>query len=1010
MCQGSNFFLEVFSGTGNLTRSMRKAGWNTLPPIDNVIAGVVLESVDVLDPQIQLKIEAWLRSGKVKIVHFGTPCTTFSIARRYDGGPPPLRSKEFLTGVPGLSFSDMQAVQLGTRFLEISLLWGALVLAQNGFFSLENPESSMLWLMPQIVDFVVHWCPVFAEVHMCQYGSKHKKPTSFMHAPDFLAGLSRSCPGSTALHVHEELSGKVQLADGSWIYKTKLAQVYPEALCDQFAQCCAPIKAELLAHSASAPCEVPDPFLLGSSDMAGAQFCTSFRLVTPAHERKRPVGSVTKVVQHRQARSGRQAISSGYQMKRGLVEPLFTKEPEPGEAIQIAMDATHPFSIPIELDDQMLTNIELVTRSPEWVNDQRKELIRVWQERAEILLPVSLEELDAIPDQWTRRLLRGAPDDQIPVLGEFFHVALWREMAHDAEASDSELIGQIMHGMPIVGEILRSGRWPEILGNDRQQAALTEFMLKERAWEIRMEILTGLKRRPVGPEMSEILKAAQEDVREGSCVGPFSDVEGVSQFLGTSQWIPTQRFPVLQKSKVRGCDSATVNGVNQAAVITEKLQLPSTDYNVAVIRRLWALADNVPLQGWVLDERKAYRQIPIRAEHRMFSVVAFKDPGSHAIVYFVMIGHSFGLVSAVYNYNRRSALLNEFLQKIFGLVSFSYYDDKYGFETERTIGSAHEVAQFAHRVLGAKFDLKKLQSGPLVEILGVTYNFLFMTLEIKDDRKADLTEEIKAILEADHLDPGHAGKLKGKLMFAASQLWGKVGRAFLLAISERQYMKFRMYRDEKLALGTALRRALEQWLRLIKFGPPRELTIVDRQKSDVVLFTDGSYPDDRKGETKESQPPRIGAVLFSRVKEFPLQGLMVVPDEVITKWLPRKNQICMIELLATVAALWTFRHYVRDKFVLLLIDSEVVEAALIKGYSSREDVCELVGVFWELALQLKVQVYIDRVPTDANPSDGPSRGKLQVGEDLGWVSTQLVLPKMVMDRGMSSGKGPGSVP
>ena len=134
----------------------------------------------------------------------------------------------------------------------------------------------------------------------------------------------------------------------------------------------------------------------------------------------------------------------------------------------------------------------------------------------------------------------------------------------------------------------------------------------------------------------------------------------------------------------------------------------------------------------------------------------------------------------------------------------------------------------------------------MVEILGVTYNFMFMTLEIKEARKAELSEEIRAVLDADHLDPGHAGKLKGKLMFAASQLWGKVGRAFLLAISERQYMKFRMYRDEKLSHGTALRKALEQWLRLIKVGPPRELTIVYEQKSDVVLFMDGSYPDDRK--------------------------------------------------------------------------------------------------------------------------------------------------------------------
>ena len=48
-----------------------------------------------------------------------------------------------------------------------------------------------------------------------------------------------------------------------------------------------------------------------------------------------------------------------------------------------------------------------------------------------------------------------------------------------------------------------------------------------------------------------------------------------------------------------------------------------------------------------------------------------------------MIGHSFGLVSAVYNYNRRSALVNEILQMIFMLISLNFYDDKYGFETDK---------------------------------------------------------------------------------------------------------------------------------------------------------------------------------------------------------------------------------------------------------------------------------------------------------------------------------------
>ena len=140
-----------------------------------------------------------------------------------------------------------------------------------------------------------------------------------------------------------------------------------------------------------------------------------------------------------------------------------------------------------------------------------------------------------------------------------------------------------------------------------------------------------------------------------------------------------------------------------------------------------------------------------------------------------MVGHSFGFVSAVYNYNRRSAAINEFLVSLFGLVAFSFYDDKYGFEPLSTVQSAHEVAQQVHWWLGAHFDQKKLQLARDPTILGVTYNLIEMTLEIKESRKKDLLEEMDSILESKLLDPGTAGKLKGKLMFGASQLWGKVG-------------------------------------------------------------------------------------------------------------------------------------------------------------------------------------------------------------------------------------------
>ena len=483
-----------------------------------------------------------------------------------------------------------------------------------------------------------------------------------------------------------------------------------------------------------------------------------------------------------------------------------------------------------------------------------------------------------------------------------------------------------------------------------------------------------------------------EDVMEGSSIGPFSSQEEVSAALGEDDWIPTQRFEVVQKNKVRGCDSATTNMINQVIVISEKLQLPSTDANVSALRKLKSVAPNTDLLGWVLDERKAYRQIAVRPDQRKFSVICLKDPSSSKPVFFVMIGHSFGLVSAVYNYNRRSAAINEFLVKLFGLVAFSFYDDKYGFEPAVSAPSARSVAENVHFWLGARFDQKKLQLASDPTILGVTYNLAAMRLEIKKERKTELLDEISSILQTGLLDPGSAGKLKGKLMFGASQLWGKVGRAFLRSISERQYCKHPV--SSEFSLDEALKESLAQWKKLVEFGPPRSIDVAHSKPADVVIFTDGFTADPRDAHRL---PDRIGAVMFDRRLKKPVQFTALVPVSVKKKWLERSTQIVPIEMIAPIVALETFRGRLVGADLILLIDSEAVEGSLVKGYSSREDLCKLVSVFWDLALDLRVRVYIDRVSTDANPADWPSRDKLEIGEHAGWSTVEAQWPKMLFE-------------
>ena len=90
-----------------------------------------------------------------------------------------------------------------------------------------------------------------------------------------------------------------------------------------------------------------------------------------------------------------------------------------------------------------------------------------------------------------------------------------------------------------------------------------------RAWEIRAKIIQRVRGVPVSDNLVKIWEATLEDVQEGSCLGPFASPEEVTDALGQDDWIPTQRFEVVQKNKVRGCDSATTNLINQFTEIKE---------------------------------------------------------------------------------------------------------------------------------------------------------------------------------------------------------------------------------------------------------------------------------------------------------------------------------------------------------------------------------------------------------------------------------------------------------
>ena len=204
-------------------------------------------------------------------------------------------------------------------------------------------------------------------------------------------------------------------------------------------------------------------------------------------------------------------------------------------AVQWSLGIPHPFTVQPSISEEILQNIKTIVTAPTPLLQRRRDRLQFWRQRAKDLLPARDQELRSIADPCLRRLLRGVPDYVDLQLGS---CTLYDELFAAAKCPDPLLLQGIRNGFPIVGEIQRSGRWPPFTKN--QDPVSVQDAL-DRAWEFRSKIFRRCNSVPVSENLRSLWKATMEDVK-GSTVGPFGSEDEVSEFLGCSDWIPTQRF------------------------------------------------------------------------------------------------------------------------------------------------------------------------------------------------------------------------------------------------------------------------------------------------------------------------------------------------------------------------------------------------------------------------------------------------------------------------------------
>ena len=142
----AKLLVEIFSGSARLTSAAHAHEFfrdRTAEPWD-VING---EQFNLMIRGNFKRLLSFLASGHVVFGWLGTPCTTFTRARRWDGGPPPLRDPEDISRPAPWIWreGDLRAIREGNRLADVSAQCILVMFRARAHYVLENGHRTHLW-------------------------------------------------------------------------------------------------------------------------------------------------------------------------------------------------------------------------------------------------------------------------------------------------------------------------------------------------------------------------------------------------------------------------------------------------------------------------------------------------------------------------------------------------------------------------------------------------------------------------------------------------------------------------------------------------------------------------------------------------------------------------------------------------------------------------------------------------------------------------------------------------
>lgn len=220
------------------------------------------------------------------------------------------------------------------------------------------------------------------------------------------------------------------------------------------------------------------------------------------------------------------------------------------------------------------------------------------------------------------------------------------------------------------------------------------------------------------------------------------------------------------------------------------------------------------------------------------------------------------------------------------------------------------------------------------------------------ERVEELVAEIDEALKSNMLPRRDGEKLRGRLQFASSQVFGRRFRRLLKVLSNH-------VTAGRQTLSSRTSKSLSEVKDLLLKNAPRKIEAL--QVEVVHIYVDASFDRQKYSGLGGMVVDMSGKTLFFFSEAVDSATL----DDIMSKG--QKTVIQELEMIAVLAAVKSWRSFLKSRRVVLFTDSEPVRGSFLKTWSANEDSDDMIGVIFRVEEEFDVPLWIERVRSQSNP-------------------------------------------